>query len=232
LAKGIFVLSEIDRQQVLDAYHPPAEHMHILPHVPPRYIFTTEVPAGFDSRYPLPAKFLFYPAQFWEHKNHKNILRAMALLKPELPDLKLVLAGSKKNAYESVVRLAEGLDLADDVLFLGYVPDADMPELYRRARALIFATYYGPTNIPPLEAMVTGCPMALAETTCMPDKVGDAALVFDPDSVDEMAACIKRLWTDDRLCAELAAKGKIYVGKWKQEHFNQRMLEIISRTIP
>jgi glycosyltransferase involved in cell wall biosynthesis len=227
-AKGVLVVSEIDKQQVLDAYRPPEERLHVLPMVPPRYIYETKVPENFDSRYRLPPKYLFYPAQFWEHKNHKNLIRAVAALKSELPDLKLVLVGSKKNAWESVNRLVLELDLADDVIILGYVPDADMTELYRRARALVYATYYGPCNIPPMEALVVGCPMALAEVTCMPDRVGDAALVFDPDSVDEIADCIRKLWMDDHLCAELSERGKKRAADWDQEQFNKRLREILT----
>lgn len=226
-AQGVLVVSEIDKQQVVEAYRVREEWVHVLPMVPPRYLFSTAVPEDFDRRYPLPPKYLFYPAQFWEHKNHKNLLRAMAALKPELPDLKLVLAGSKKNAWESVERLIPELGLTDDVLLLGYVPDEYMPELYRRARALVYATYYGPTNLPPLEALAAGCPMALAEATAMPDRVGDAALVFHPDSVEAMAECIRRLWTDDDLCAVLSARGEACAARWGQEEFNEALREIL-----
>lgn len=228
-ARGIIVLSPIDRQQVLEAFHPPASRLHVLPMVVPRYIEEAPTPPDFDARYRLPARYFFYPAQFWEHKNHKNLLRAMARLKPELPDLKFVFVGSQKNAWESVVRMVEELGLGDDVILPGYVPDADMPEFYRRARALIYASCYGPTNLPPLEAMALGCPMALAEVTCMPHRVGDAALVFHQDSVDEMADCMRRLWTDDELCAELAARGKARTAEWEQAQFNEGLREIVAK---
>jgi len=228
-ARGIIVLSSIDRRQVLDAFHPPAGRLHVLPMVVPRYIEEAPTPPDFDGKYRLPAKYLFYPAQFWEHKNHKNLLQALAVLKPDLPDLKLVLVGSRKNAWNSVLKLMTDLRLVDDVLILGYVPDTDMPELYRRARALIYASCYGPTNLPPLEAMALGCPMALAEVTCMPDRVGDAALVFHQDSVAEMADCMRRLWTDDDLCAELAQKGKKRAASWEQPQFNRSFQEIATK---
>lgn len=228
-AKSIIVLSDIDKQQVMESYGLPAERINVIPLTVPRYIYETPTPADFDSRYQLPAKYFFYPAQFWEHKNHKNVLRALAALKPELPDLKLVLVGSKKNAWDSIVRLMHELDLTDDVHILGYVPDADMPELYRRARALIFASCCGPTNIPPLEALELGCPMALAEATCMPERVGDAALVFHQDSVEEMADCMRRLWTDDALCADLKQKSTVRAASWGQKQFNQRLAEVVSR---
>lgn len=230
-AKALTVLSEIDKQQVMESYGLPAERINVLPLTTPRYITETPTPSDFDNRYQLPPKYLFYPAQFWEHKNHKNVLRAMATLKGELDDLKLVLVGSKKNAWDSVLAMMQDLDLTDDVLVLGYVPNEDMPELYRRARAMIFASCCGPTNIPPLEALELGCPMALAEATCMPDRIGDAALVFHQDCVEEIARCIRRLWTDDKLCDELKQKGAVKAASWGQKQFNKRLEEIVMKVM-
>jgi len=205
----------------------PPERIHVLPYIAPRYMQSTEKPSDFDLRYRLPEKFIFYPAQFWEHKNHKRLISAIGKLKHDIPDVKLVLAGSKQNAHDSVVRLVQDLNLSDDIFFLGYVPDEDMHELYRSARALVMPTYYGPTNIPPLEAFVAGCPVAVSGIYGMPEQVGDAALLFKPDSVDEIADCIRKLWTDDRLCAELAEKGKRRAASWSQQQFNERLMGII-----
>ena len=230
-SKGVLVDAELVRQQVIEAYGMAPERVHVLPQIAPRYMHDRETPPDFDQRYNLPAKFLFYPAQFWEHKNHQNLIRAMAALKPELAGLKLVLAGGKKNAYEVVVALVKELGLVGDVMFLGYVPDADMPELYRRARALIYPTYFGACNIPPLEALVAGCPMALANVTRMPEQVGEAALVFNPDSVEEIAGCIRRLWTDDQLCERLSRQCHAQVAQWDQPHYNARLREIVEQVL-
>jgi glycosyltransferase involved in cell wall biosynthesis len=226
-AKGVLVVSEIDKQQVLESFGPNDELVHVLPMVAARYMYTKEIPADFDIVCPLPPKYLFYPAQFWEHKNHKNLVRAVASLKKEIPDLKLVLVGSKKNAWDSVMELIDKLGVADNILILGYVPDEYMPELYRRSRALIYATYFGPCNIPPLEALVVGCPMAISEVSCMPDRVGDATLTFDADSVEQIAECMRRLWTDDGLCEELSGKAKTRAAMWEQQHFNKRLRQVV-----
>ena len=89
-------------------------------------------------------------------------------------------------------------------------------------------TYYGPTNIPPLEAFSVGCPVAISGIYGMPEQVGDAALLFNPDSVDEIASSIRRLWTDDKLCAELSEKGSKKAAQWGQKQFNERLRGIIA----
>jgi glycosyltransferase involved in cell wall biosynthesis len=230
-SKGVLVDSETGRKQLEESYGMPPERIHVLPYIAPRYMHAAQVSPGFDERYRLPAKFIFYPAQFWEHKNHRKLITAVSTLKDTLPDLKLVLSGARQNACDSVAELVRELDLTDDVVFLGYVPDADMPDLYRRARALVMPTYYGPTNIPPLEAFVSGCPVAISGIYGMPEQVGDAALLFDPDSIEEIAACIRKLWTDDRLCADLAEKGTRKSEAWGQQQFNDRFRVILETVI-
>lgn len=228
-AKGVLVDSEVGRRQMIESFGVPAKRVHVLPYIAPNYMRSGRVPPDSSSRYQLPGKYIFYPGQFWEHKNHKKLIQAVGLLKGSFSDLKLVLTGSKQNAYDSVRKLVRDLGLGDDVIFLGYVPDADMPEIYRRSRALVMPTYYGPTNIPPLEAFVAGCPVAISDIYGMPEQLGDAALFFRPDSVDEIAECIRRLWTDDRLCAELAEKGKMRASRWGQDQFNAKVQEIVEK---
>jgi glycosyltransferase involved in cell wall biosynthesis len=199
--------------------------------VPPKYIATNSNPGAFNTRYTLPRKFFFYPAQFWEHKNHKALVSAAALLKHEVPDLNLVFVGSKKNGYTSTIELVRDLDVTNNIHFLGYVPDSDIPELYRRARALLMPTYYGPTNIPPLEAMALGCPVAASRIYGMPEQLGDAALYFDPTSVDQIAQAMKALWNDDGLCEELSRRGLIRSSQWNQSDFNQRLQDILEQVL-
>ncbi len=225
-SKGVIVDSKIGQQHVQECYEMESERIHTLPYIPPRYMHN-ETPPGFDKRYILPEKYLFYPAQFWEHKNHKKLIEAAILLKGKLPDLKLVFTGATHNAYDSAVQLVRENNLVDNVTFLGYVPNEDMPEIYRRARALVMPTFYGPTNIPPLEAFVAGCPVAVSAIYAMPEQVGDAALLFNPESVTDIADCIVKLWTDDEVCADLVKKGKMRVSDWGQRQFNERLLQII-----
>ena len=230
-SKGVFVDSEVGKRQVMESYRLDADRIHILPFVAPKRIGTISTPDAFNARYTLPRKFFFYPAQFWEHKNHKALVSAAALLKREIPDLNLVFVGSKKNGYPSTIELVRHLDLTNNIHFLGYVPDSDMPELYLRARALLMPTYYGPTNIPPLEAMALGCPVAASRIYGMPEQLGDAALFFDPTSVEQIAQAMKSLWKDNNLCEELSRRGLIQSSRWNQSHFNRRLQGIMEKVL-
>ena len=229
--RGVLVDSVVGKRQVMDSYGLANGRLHVLPFIAPPHLQEGRVPEGFERRYPLPARYLFYPAQFWEHKNHIRLLQALDLIRHQVPDLQLVFVGSKKNAYSRVLAAMMDLDLGDRVHVLGYVPDQDMAGLYRRARGMIMPTFFGPTNIPPLEAMVIGCPMAVSNIYAMPEQVGDAALLFDPRSVEEIADAMLRLATDDALCLRLANAGKARAAAWGQAHFNARFRQILCQVL-
>ncbi len=230
-AKGILVDSRIGKQHVIESYGVESSKVYVLPYVAPSYMYSAQVPDDFESKYKLPAKFIFYPAQFWEHKNHKSLIGAISKLRLVIPDLRLVLVGSKKNGYESAVKLVHDLGIQDSVFFLGYVPDEYMPEFYRRARALVMPTFFGPTNIPPLEAFVTSCPVAISNIYGIPEQLGDAALYFNPESVDEIAQCIEKLWHDDDLRKRLVQKGKDRIRIWGQSQFDAQLKKIIEQIV-
>lgn len=230
-AQAVLVDSEAGRNHVMESYGLARERISPLPYLPPRYIYSKAVPDGFDSRYALPRKFLFYPAQFWRHKNHDRLLQAVAIISREHPDISLVLAGPRRYEYPRLVARVEELGLTGRVLFTGYVPDADLPEFYRRARALVMPTFFGPTNIPPLEAFALGCPVVISGIYGIPEQVGDAALLFDPRSVKEMAAVIRRIWVDDDIRDDLAMRGRRRAERWGQQEFNDSLQRIVSSVL-
>ena len=230
-ATAVLVDSEVGRQHVSDSYGLSPDRLFPLPYLPPRYIFDCEPPLDFDERYRLPPRFLFYPAQFWPHKNHDRLLQAVALARRSCPDIFLVLAGPKRYEYETLVRRVAEYDLRDHVIFTGYIPDVHMPEFYRRARALVMPTFFGPTNIPPLEAFVLGCPVAVSNVYGMVEQVGDAAILFQPDSNQDIADAITRLWVDDQLCKDLIGRGKKRIEHWGQPQFNSALGTIIANVV-
>ena len=226
-ARGLLVDSSVGGQHVRDSYPVERERVHVLPFTAPPHV---QLPRDVDEL-ELPDKFLFYPAQFWSHKNHLRLLQALASLTDRCPDIRLVLVGSKKNNYPRVERSIEELELTEHIRVLGYVSDRQIVDLYRRARALVFPTFFGPTNIPPLEAMALGCPVAASNVYAMPEQLGEAALLFDPSSVDEIGEAMHRLWTDDALCGELRTKGLQHNARWTQAEFTDRLREIVRHVV-
>jgi glycosyltransferase involved in cell wall biosynthesis len=233
-ARGILVDSELGKQHLMESYGADPDRIFVLPYIAPPWIYEYDGSddAAVRAKYKLPEKYLFYPAQFYKHKNHSNLLLALARLRETNPGVKLVLVGAKeRNAYDEVVSQVATLGLTDNVIFAGYAEDREMAALYHQARALMMPTYFGPTNIPQLEAFALGCPVATSRIYGIPAQVGDAALLFDPDSVSEIHTCLSRLWNDDALCASLAARGRAHTQKWGPPQFQARFREIVEALI-
>lgn len=228
---GVLVDSELGAHHVHESYGTDPRKLHVLPYVAPAYMNNGRDPEEVARRLGLPPRFVFYPAQFWAHKNHLGLVRATALLRDRHPDLTLVFAGGAKNAHASVVDAVQELGLEDRVRYLGYVADEDMPALYRRAVAMVMPTFFGPTNIPPLEGFHAGCPIAVSDIYGMREQCGDAALYFDPQSPASIAETLERLWTDEPLRDTLAAAGRHRSERWGQPQFNERLRAIVTRIL-
>jgi glycosyltransferase involved in cell wall biosynthesis len=226
-ARGVLVDSETGKQQLTEAYDVAPSKVFVLPYIPPGYIYNGQGAEQGPRNPALPEKFLFYPAQFWMHKNHLRLFEALDTLRRKHDDVRLVLVGAPHNGYEQARKRVTELGLDEHVVFLGYVPDGEMADLYRRARGLIMPSFFGPTNIPQLEAFVAGCPVAVSGVYGVPEQVGDAALLFDPRSSTEIAECMERLWTDDILCQSLIERGRKRAAQWGPEQFRARFRDIV-----
>lgn len=230
-AEVIFVDSEVGKQHVIECYGDKySDKIEVMPFTPPQYLFENHEDI-LPSEVVLPDKFIFYPAQFWEHKNHKNLILATKKLKDKGINIQLIFVGSQKNGYKDAMELIRANDLEDNIHVLGYVSDSLMRILYKRARAIIMASFCGPTNIPPLEGMAMGCPVAVSRVYAMPWQVDDAGMTFDPHSIDEIAGTLEKLWLDDDLCKQMAVKGKERAKYFSQDNFNKRFQKAIIKIL-
>ena len=123
----------------------------------------------------------------------------------------------------------EELGLGDDVIFTGFVPDADLPPLYAGADAVLVPSLYEGFGFPVLEAMRCGAPVITSNTSSLPEVAGDAALLVDPRDVAAIAAAIGRLVNDERLRADLLARGFRQAETFTWEHAAEQALHVLER---
>ena len=227
-AECLLMDSQIGKKQFIESYGKYMKknrpYLVNLPFVVPPYIIETT-----EEYINVPEKYIFYPAQFWKHKNHINLIKAIQLLTGNIRDIHLVLVGSEKNCLKEIKKYIVDNKLEKNITILGFVNNGNMVYLYKHAIAMVMPSYFGPTNIPPLEAMAAGCPVIVANKYAMPEQVGDAGLVFDPDSPEEIAGCIKRVWIDDGLRKEMIEKGYQRIIGWDKKRFRHRIFKIIKR---
>lgn len=154
-------------------------------------------------------RFFFYPAQFWPHKNHVGLLEAFArFLQQAGKEYALVLVGSDKGNLEYVRKYAERLGIAGSVLFLGFVPRSTLIYCYQHAMALCFPTYFGPDNIPPLEAFSLRCPVIASDVPGSEEQLGDAAVRLPPADSIGWAEAMLMLVRDGKWRNELIERGE------------------------
>jgi glycosyltransferase involved in cell wall biosynthesis len=159
-------------------------------------------------------KFLFYPAQFWPHKNHINLVKAINKLKEENIYVELIFTGSDQGNLTYVLDFIESLKLSNQIRYLGFVSDEEMSALYKSAYAMVFPTLLGPTNMPVSEAIACECPLICSDFMGHREQAEDAALYINPEEYLDITAKIKMLIEDEKLRETLIKKG-IEVSKKK-----------------
>ena len=154
-------------------------------------------------------KYFFYPAQFWAHKNHIGLIKAFKLFIAEYPGYKLALTGCDKGTLSYIKTTVSQLDIQDSVLFLGFVSTEEMNALYRNATALIMASHFGPTNMPPLEALELSCPIICSDLAGHREELEDAALYFNSLDINELVdAMIKMVGNRDKYLQKTKAQAQ------------------------
>nr|WP_249808520.1 MULTISPECIES: glycosyltransferase [unclassified Bradyrhizobium] len=159
-----------------------------------------EADAAILRKHGLEPGYLFYPAQFWPHKNHMTLLMALSLLRERGIIERLVLCGSDRGGLEKIEAATAAHGLSAQVSTIGFIDSSDLGALYRGASALVMPSYFGPTNLPPLEAWAVGTPVIYPEA--FKAQAGDAAILFDYDDPDSLANAIislRNTGTSERL---------------------------------
>jgi glycosyltransferase involved in cell wall biosynthesis len=203
--------SEWARQDALKRYALEPERTRAVYAASPLRVVPEPVPGAIDDvrrRYSLPPRFAFYPAATWPHKNHRRLVEALARLRSSgVSDLHLVCSGQSSRHREHLTQEATALGVDSRVHFLGHVPDVEVKCLYRLATFCVFPSLFEGAGLPILEAFDERCPVAASRVASIPEYAGEAAVLFDPTSIEAIADAMTRMATDTDLRANLADRG-------------------------
>ena len=156
-----------------------------------------------------PQRYLIYPANFWKHKNHEMLLTAFGMAcHGGLPaDIKLVCTGASGARQAWLMSAARTMNLADRILFPGYLPNAELAALMADCTGVVFPSLYEGFGLPVIEAMAAGVPVACSNTTSLPEVAADAAILFDPRVPTQIAQAMVSLVENEALRARLIHGG-------------------------
>ena len=222
-ASRILTDSRLGSQHVMECYGAHLQDkLRSLPFTVPEYLKRCSGDLSVLKKRAIDAEnFLFYPAQFWPHKNHKNLLLAFERIKEAHPDLHLVLVGTpKRHAWPDVVAQIADLNLQDRVHLLGYVNDEEMVGLYKLAKALVMPTFFGPTNIPPLEAAWFSCPVVYSKIYAFAEMEIENMIGIDPGSVADICRGID---------LALKGEGQVKPASTRRASFAAALAEILEQ---
>ncbi len=200
--------SEFVRASVLARFDVPPDHVHVVPHgVEPSRVAPTPEDV-LRRRYQLTGPVVLYPAITYPHKNHRVLIEAFASVLRDHPEAILVLTGGEGAEEAALAALGARLGVAHRVRRTGRIPVADLVGLYRTATVVAVPSRYEGFGLPAAEAMAEGASVVAAAATALPEVVGDAALLVDPDDVPGWATAIGALLGDPARRAELAERAR------------------------
>ncbi len=207
-ARAVAVPSDFVRRSVLDLLGGLPERVTTIAHgvEAPSSEPTPadEVRAKFGLRGPI----ILYPAVTYPHKNHRILVEAFARVRAHHPDAQLVLTGGEGSAEAELRAQVRRLGLHDHVRRLGRISDAEVGGLFAAATVVAVPSRYEGFGLPAVEAMVAGVPLVAADATALPEVVGDAGVLVDPDDPAAWAEAISHLLTDEPGRARLVERGR------------------------
>jgi len=213
-ATAIFVDSELGKKNVVHRYGIDEERVRVMPFqaaAVTRESTTSHFRSSIDVhvKYNLDVPYVFYPAQFWAHKNHSYLLEGLRTLEQRYGlRIGAIFSGGDQGNLAYVKLYVRNLNLEDRVRFIGFVGDEEIPDLYRQSVALVMPSYFGPTNLPPIEAFELGVPVLYSDKAGLRDQVGGAGLLMDLNDPVSMADHLNSLINDPDRRLRLIAAGK------------------------
>ncbi len=230
-ADAVIAVSQATKADVMEALKIPEERVTVVPNgVDPVFAPLSshaEHAAEVRRRYGLAGDFVLTVGSLEPRKNLPRVIAAIERLRaePDCADIALVHAGPAGW-------LMNGVSGGPGVRFLGHVPIEDLAVLYGLARVCAYPSLYEGFGLPVAEAMACGCPVVTSNVSSLPEVAGDAALLVDPGSVDEIAAAIGELWTDEQRREDLAVRGRAHAARYTWERTARQTAAVYAAVAP
>ena len=209
-AIAVITNSSIIKDKLSKFYNVEGDRIFIISHQPSNtFKEFSEESYKPSKKYNLPKDYVFYPAMFLPHKNHKCVIDAIEILKKKSnKNISAVFCGSDKGYLSRIKNYILKKKLEKDIIILNFVDYIDLPYLYKKSLALVMPTFSGPTNIPPWEAFQLEVPVIYADIFEIRKVYRDAVYYIDPFNPKNLADAIKKIAEDETLRKKLKYNGK------------------------
>ncbi len=210
-ADRIMTISEFSKSEIIKYLNYPEDRIHIVSAAVDHDLYQQKREKTVLSKInlPLDKKYILYVGSETPRQNLKLLLKAFNKLKKKLPDIKLLKIGDPQSygARKQLLNSINDTGLQNDVIFLGYVSEEELPKWYNASDLLVYPCLYAGFGLPPLEAMACGTPVITSNTSSLPEVVDDAGIMVDPTDVDSMTLKMYEILTNHGLRMDLIEKG-------------------------
>jgi glycosyltransferase involved in cell wall biosynthesis len=235
-AARIFAVSNFTRNEIEKLFEIPLNHIEVVYNaIDERFLHGHASAADREliaQRYQVTYPFLLYAGRISPHKNVLRLIEAFSALKTELekdqlwPDLKLIIIGDDLSGNPDLRRTVVRSGVQNDVRFLGFVPIDVLRIFYDEARVFVFPSLYEGFGLPPLEAMAHGTPVITSNVSSLPEVVGNAAVLVNPENVFEIMRALHRVLTDRALRDRMKERGYQQAKRFSWEISVRRVLDV------
>jgi len=188
------------------------------------------------ERYQVNDPFLLYVGSAKPQKNIPRLIEAFAVIKSELREhpvyrnLRLLIIGDEMSEHPDLRRTVVRTRMQSDVRFLGFVPVETLRIFYQSAEVFVFPSLYEGFGLPPLEAMAQGTPVVTSNVSSLPEVVGAAALLVNPENVFDIARGVEQVLLSEELREELRSRGRNHLARFSWERSVQQVLGMYAET--
>ena len=216
LADKIVAISEQTKNDLIQYYAIPPEKIEVIyQSADPVFskLITDEDVATAKKKYKLPQDYNLYVGSVISRKNLLSIIRAMSSM-PKADQAPLVIIGDGKEYKNKIIAEARKANIGHLLIWLHKPVFADFPAIYKGAAIMIYPSFHEGFGLPVIEAMHTGIPVITSDQSSLKEAGGDAAVLVNPSSVEQLRHAIIKVQSDSALRHDLVSKGNIHLEKF------------------
>ena len=230
-ARKVFTISRASKNDIIKYYQIKPERIVVTY---PGYKFKNTMQSSklLTEKYGIKGSYILFVGTVQPRKNLVRLIEAFSRIKRDSSssaegDIQLVIVGKKGWLYEEIYEAPKKFGVEDKIKFLNYVPDEDLPVLYKNAHVFVLPSLYEGFGLPVLEAMAQGCPVVISNTSSLPEVGGDAAVYIDPENVESIVEGIEKVLGDTKYRQSLIKKGREQVKKFSWEKTARETLKVL-----
>lgn len=225
-AKKVLTISEFSKNDIINEYKIAKNDVEVTyPGIKANLdLKRKENMNDLSKKFGINKEYILFVGTLQPRKNIEKLIEAFSKLDK---DILLIIVGKKGWLYEDILKAPEKYGVLEEVKFLDFVEDNELPLLYKNALCFVLPSLYEGFGLPVLEAMKNGCPVITSNVSSLPEAGGDAAMYFNPEDSDDIAKAIKKVVEDKTLREEMVKKGFVQVKKFSWEKTATQTLRVL-----